>query len=71
MKAVAASVTLSLVYNVPQQLKKSKQTEEDMLYGTSVRTPAKRRLLGTPTANKTRRVSPPSSYNGINASPGF
>uniref|UniRef100_A0A8C5AA61 Protein regulator of cytokinesis 1b n=1 Tax=Gadus morhua TaxID=8049 RepID=A0A8C5AA61_GADMO len=49
-----------------RQLKKSKQTEEDMLYGTSVRTPAKRRLLGTPTANKTRRVSPPSSYNGIN-----
>ena len=32
--------------------------EEDMLYGTSVRTPTKRRLLGTPMANKTRKVRP-------------
>ncbi|CAL8364447.1 unnamed protein product [Gadus morhua 'NCC'] len=46
-----------------RQLKKSKQTEEDMLYGTSVRTPAKRRLLGTPTANKTRRFNATSSLS--------
>lgn len=40
-----------------QHLKKSKQTEEDMLYGTAVRTPTKRRLLGTPTSNKSRKVA--------------
>lgn len=28
-----------------------------MLYGTIVRTPTKRRLLGTPTPNKSRKVS--------------
>ncbi|XP_029354158.1 protein regulator of cytokinesis 1b isoform X1 [Echeneis naucrates] len=39
-----------------RQLKKSKQTEEDMLYGTAVRTPTKRRFLGTNTPNKTRRM---------------
>lgn len=27
-----------------------------MLYGTTVRTPIKRRFLGTPTPNKTRKV---------------
>lgn len=39
-----------------QQLKKNKQTEEDMLYGTTVRTPTKRRFLGTTTPNKSRKV---------------
>lgn len=39
-----------------QHLKKSKQTEEDMLYGTIVRTPTKRRFLGTTTPNKSRKV---------------
>lgn len=37
-------------------MKKSKQTEEDMLYGTAIRTPTKRRVLTTPTSNKTRKV---------------
>ncbi|CAG12474.1 unnamed protein product, partial [Tetraodon nigroviridis] len=40
-----------------RHLKKSKQTEEDMLYGTIVRTPTKRRFLGTTTPNKSRKVS--------------
>ncbi|KAM7424650.1 hypothetical protein PAMA_000821 [Pampus argenteus] len=39
-----------------RQLKKSKQTEEDMLYGTAVRTPTKRRFLGTTTPNKSRKM---------------
>ncbi|XP_062275648.1 protein regulator of cytokinesis 1b [Scomber scombrus] len=39
-----------------RHLKKSKQTEEDMLYGTSVRTPTKRRFLGTTTPNKSRKL---------------
>uniref|UniRef100_A0A3Q3GVB3 Protein regulator of cytokinesis 1b n=1 Tax=Labrus bergylta TaxID=56723 RepID=A0A3Q3GVB3_9LABR len=39
-----------------RHLKKSKQTEVDMLYGTAVRTPTKRRFLGTTTPNKTRKV---------------
>lgn len=39
-----------------QHLKKSKQTEEDMLYGTAIQTPAKRRFLATATPNKTRKV---------------
>uniref|UniRef100_A0A3Q1EQ28 Protein regulator of cytokinesis 1b n=1 Tax=Acanthochromis polyacanthus TaxID=80966 RepID=A0A3Q1EQ28_9TELE len=39
-----------------RHLKKNKQTEEDMLYGTAVRTPAKRRFLGSNTPNKTRKL---------------
>ncbi|XP_008302137.1 protein regulator of cytokinesis 1b isoform X1 [Stegastes partitus] len=39
-----------------RHLKKSKQTEEDMLYGTAVRTPTKRRFLGSNTPNKTRKL---------------
>lgn len=39
-----------------QQMKKIKQTEEDLLYGTIIRTPTKRRLAGTPTPGKTRKV---------------
>ncbi|KAG7481765.1 hypothetical protein JOB18_004206 [Solea senegalensis] len=39
-----------------RHLKKSKQTEEDMLYGTAVRTPTKRRFLGTTTPNKSRKL---------------
>ncbi|XP_071345678.1 protein regulator of cytokinesis 1b isoform X3 [Trachinotus anak] len=39
-----------------RHLKKSKQTEEDMLYGTAVRTPTKRRFLGSTTPNKTRKM---------------
>lgn len=47
------------VLSAKQQLKKSKQTEEDMLYGTAIRTPTKRRFLGTTTPNKTRKVVEP------------
>uniref|UniRef100_A0AAX7UNR6 Protein regulator of cytokinesis 1b n=1 Tax=Astatotilapia calliptera TaxID=8154 RepID=A0AAX7UNR6_ASTCA len=39
-----------------RHIKKSKQTEEDMLYGTAVRTPTKRRFLGTATPNKSRKM---------------
>ncbi|XP_074515273.1 protein regulator of cytokinesis 1b isoform X2 [Sebastes fasciatus] len=46
-----------------RQLKKSKQTEEDMLYGTAVRTPTKRRLLGTHTPNKSRKFNATSSLS--------
>ncbi|XP_018548473.1 protein regulator of cytokinesis 1b isoform X2 [Lates calcarifer] len=46
-----------------RHLKKSKQTEEDMLYGTSVRTPTKRRFLGTTTPNKSRKFNATSSIS--------
>ncbi|XP_062245798.1 protein regulator of cytokinesis 1-like [Platichthys flesus] len=51
-----------------RQLKKTKQTQEDMLYGTSVRTPTKRRVPGTPTPGKVKKlrgmstISTPSSF---------
>ncbi|XP_075934939.1 protein regulator of cytokinesis 1b [Anarhichas minor] len=46
-----------------RHLKKSKQTEEDMLYGTAVRTPTKRRLLGTQTPIKSRKFNATSSIS--------
>ncbi|XP_068166548.1 protein regulator of cytokinesis 1b isoform X2 [Antennarius striatus] len=46
-----------------RQLKKSRQTEEDMLYGTTVRTPTKRRFLATPTSNKSRKFNVTSSLS--------
>ncbi|XP_026234963.1 protein regulator of cytokinesis 1b isoform X2 [Anabas testudineus] len=46
-----------------RHLKKSKQTEEDMLYGTTVRTPTKRRFLGTTTPNKSRKFNATSSIS--------
>ncbi|XP_049578063.1 protein regulator of cytokinesis 1 isoform X1 [Syngnathus scovelli] len=39
-----------------RQLKKTKQTQEDMLYGTTVRTPSKRRIVGNATPIKHRKV---------------
>uniref|UniRef100_A0A8C7QKG1 Protein regulator of cytokinesis 1b n=1 Tax=Oncorhynchus mykiss TaxID=8022 RepID=A0A8C7QKG1_ONCMY len=45
-----------------RQLKKSKQIEVDMLYGTAVRTPTKRRFLGTTTPSKARK------FNGTTSS---
>lgn len=54
------SMALNFSFHFPtnQHLKKSKETEEDMLYGTIVRTPTKRRFLGTTTTpNKSRKVS--------------
>lgn len=51
------SSVFSFYFLTNQHLKKSKQTEEDMLYGTIVRTPTKRRFLGTTaTPNKSRKV---------------
>uniref|UniRef100_W5UED3 Protein regulator of cytokinesis 1 n=1 Tax=Ictalurus punctatus TaxID=7998 RepID=W5UED3_ICTPU len=44
-----------------RQMKKSKQIEEDMLYGTSLKTPTKRRLGGTPTPGKSRKLNSTSS----------
>ncbi|GAA6101372.1 protein regulator of cytokinesis 1a isoform X1 [Tachysurus ichikawai] len=44
-----------------RQMKKSKQTEEDMLYGTSLKTPTKRRLAGTPTPGKSRKLNSTTS----------
>ncbi|XP_054633138.1 protein regulator of cytokinesis 1-like isoform X2 [Dunckerocampus dactyliophorus] len=41
-----------------RQLKKSKQTQEDMLYRTAVKTPSKRRLAGNPTPGKLRKMGP-------------
>ncbi|XP_046897842.1 protein regulator of cytokinesis 1b isoform X2 [Hypomesus transpacificus] len=50
-----------------RHLKKNKQTEEDMLYGTSVRTPTKRRFLGTATPGKTRKLNATSSTSSANS----
>ncbi|XP_062845980.1 protein regulator of cytokinesis 1b isoform X1 [Trichomycterus rosablanca] len=44
-----------------RHLKKSKQTEEDMLYGTAMRTPTKRRFLGSMTPCKARKLNATSS----------
>ncbi|XP_030646555.1 protein regulator of cytokinesis 1a [Chanos chanos] len=46
-----------------RQMRKNKQTEEDMLYGTALRTPTKRRLAGTPTPGKTRKMNTTSSIS--------
>lgn len=46
-----------------RQLKKTKERETDMLYGTAVRTPSKRRLAGTPTPGKTRKLNATSSIS--------
>nr|CAG5996601.1 unnamed protein product [Menidia menidia] len=51
-----------------RHLKKSKQTEEDMLYGTAVRTPTKRRFLGSTTPNKSRRMCNATSSMSSGAS---
>ncbi|XP_056605560.1 protein regulator of cytokinesis 1b isoform X3 [Triplophysa dalaica] len=44
-----------------RQQKKSKQTEEDMVYGTVIRTPTKRRILGSTTPGKARKLNATSS----------
>ncbi|KAJ8247472.1 hypothetical protein GJAV_G00246830 [Gymnothorax javanicus] len=44
-----------------RQLKKSKQTEEDMLYGTAIRTPSKRRMPGAATPGKLQKLNATSS----------
>ncbi|KAK7176107.1 hypothetical protein R3I93_000383 [Phoxinus phoxinus] len=50
-----------------RQLKKSKQTEEDMVYGTVVRTPTKRRFLGSTTPCKARKLNATSSTGTSNS----
>uniref|UniRef100_A0A673C9G8 Protein regulator of cytokinesis 1-like n=1 Tax=Sphaeramia orbicularis TaxID=375764 RepID=A0A673C9G8_9TELE len=46
-----------------RQLKKTKQTQEDMLYGTTVRTPSKRRMAGNPTPVKLRKLNGTSTMS--------
>lgn len=46
-----------------RQLKKTKQTQEDMMYGTSLRTPSKRRVAGTPTPGKMRKLNSASTLS--------
>ncbi|XP_071352721.1 protein regulator of cytokinesis 1-like isoform X2 [Trachinotus anak] len=50
-----------------RQLKKTKQTQEDMLYGTTVRTPSKRRIAGTPTPGKVRKLNGTSTISTPNS----
>ncbi|KAI2662434.1 Protein regulator of cytokinesis 1 [Labeo rohita] len=50
-----------------RQLKKSKQTEEDMVYGTVIRTPTKRRFLGSTTPCKARKLNATSSTGTSNS----
>ncbi|XP_064878304.1 protein regulator of cytokinesis 1-like isoform X5 [Oncorhynchus nerka] len=47
-----------------RQLKKNQQIEHDLLYGTVQRTPSKRRLAGTPTPGKARKLNAASSIYG-------
>ncbi|KAM6341371.1 protein regulator of cytokinesis 1-like [Podargus strigoides] len=42
--------------SLTQQLKKSRQTETEMLYGSTPRTPMKRRVLGSPTPGKVKKL---------------
>ncbi|XP_041853863.1 protein regulator of cytokinesis 1-like isoform X2 [Melanotaenia boesemani] len=50
-----------------RQLKKTKQTQEDMLYGTTVKTPSKRRLAGTTTPGKMRKLNGTSTLSTPNS----
>ncbi|XP_041652659.1 protein regulator of cytokinesis 1-like isoform X1 [Cheilinus undulatus] len=50
-----------------RQLKKTKQTQEDMLYGTTMRTPSKRRIAGTPTPGKMRKLNGTSTMSTPNS----
>ncbi|XP_047451996.1 protein regulator of cytokinesis 1-like isoform X2 [Mugil cephalus] len=50
-----------------RQMKKTKQTQEDMLYGTAVRTPSKRRIAGTPTPGKVRKFNGTSTISTPNS----
>ncbi|XP_061577659.1 protein regulator of cytokinesis 1-like isoform X2 [Cololabis saira] len=60
-----------------RQLKKTRQTQEDMLYGTVMKTPTKRRLMGPPTPGKVRKfnstsaISTPNSFlsSGLGGTP--
>ncbi|MEQ2220386.1 hypothetical protein ILYODFUR_004852 [Ilyodon furcidens] len=50
-----------------RQLKKTKQTQEDMLYGTTMRTPSKRRIVGTHTPGKIRKMTGTSTISTPNS----
>ncbi|XP_069018304.1 protein regulator of cytokinesis 1-like [Embiotoca jacksoni] len=50
-----------------RQMKKTKQTKEDMLYGTAVRTPSKRRVATTPTPGKMRKLNGTSTISTPNS----
>ncbi|XP_042352314.1 protein regulator of cytokinesis 1-like [Plectropomus leopardus] len=50
-----------------RQMKKTKQTQEDMLYGTTMRTPSKRRIAGTPTPGKVRKLNGTSTISTPNS----
>ncbi|KAJ8398359.1 hypothetical protein AAFF_G00429290 [Aldrovandia affinis] len=46
-----------------RQMKNRRQTEVDMLYGTAIQTPPKRRIAGTPTPGKVRKLNITSSMS--------
>ncbi|XP_029289675.1 protein regulator of cytokinesis 1-like isoform X1 [Cottoperca gobio] len=50
-----------------RQMKKTKQTQEDMFYGTAMRTPSKRRLAGTLTPGKVRKLNGTSTISTPNS----
>lgn len=50
-----------------RQIKKTKQTQEDMKFGTSVRTPSKRRIMGTPTSGKVKKIDCTSTISTPNS----
>ncbi|KAL6106603.1 prc1 [Pungitius sinensis] len=50
-----------------RQMKKTKQIQEDMLYGTSMRTPSKRRIGGAPTPGKVRKLNITSTLSTPNS----
>ncbi|KAM9067653.1 protein regulator of cytokinesis 1 isoform 7-T7 [Sarcophilus harrisii] len=52
-----------------RQLKKTQQTETEMLYGSTPRTPSKRRVLGPNTPGKVRKPSKTPSRLGQKAAP--
>nr|XP_025045293.1 protein regulator of cytokinesis 1-like [Pelodiscus sinensis] len=52
-----------------RELKKSRQIEEEMLYGSAPRTPSKRRGLGANTPGKVRKVNGPRSPSAGSRSP--
>uniref|UniRef100_A0AAV2L4J3 Protein regulator of cytokinesis 1 n=1 Tax=Knipowitschia caucasica TaxID=637954 RepID=A0AAV2L4J3_KNICA len=46
-----------------RQLKKSKQIQEDMMFGTAIRTPSKRRVAGSVTPGKIRKMNSASTLS--------
>uniref|UniRef100_A0A672HUJ2 Protein regulator of cytokinesis 1-like n=1 Tax=Salarias fasciatus TaxID=181472 RepID=A0A672HUJ2_SALFA len=50
-----------------RQMKKTKQTQEEMLYGTAAKTPSKRRVGGTPTPSKLRKLNGTSTVSTPNS----